>query len=297
MKTMQETTASSEKPQESGAPGTKLFIGPHLSISGGFAGLARDAISIGANTFQFFTRNPRGGQAKAMDSVDVAEYVRLTTEAHFGPPVAHAPYTLNPASDKEATRKFALDTFLDDLARIQMIPGCLYNFHPGSHVGQGLEVGIGHIVALLDVVLPAFPATPVLLETMAGKGSEIGGTFGELRTIIDRVKHPENLFVTLDTCHVHDAGYAIETALDDVLGEFDRAIGLERLKAIHLNDSKNPLGARKDRHEVIGKGTLGRAAFGPIVHHPALKGLPFILETPQPDLQGYAGEIKLLRSL
>lgn len=274
-----------------------LYIGPHLSISDGFAALARDAVSIGANTFQFFTRNPRGGAAKPIDPDDIAAYVDLATQHRFGPPVAHAPYTLNPASDKPSTRQFALDTFRDDLDRIQSIPGCLYNFHPGSHVGQGVETGTAHIVALLDDVLPRHPSTPVLLETMAGKGSEIGGSFQQLRDIIDRVQHPENLFVTLDTCHVHDAGYPVATALDDVLAEFDRIIGLPRLRAIHLNDSKNPLGARKDRHETIGNGFLGLDAFRPIVNHPALRPLPFILETPQPDLPGYAAEIALLRSL
>lgn len=291
------TTVNSQASGVAGEGGGRLYIGPHLSISDGFAALARDAISIDANTFQFFTRNPRGGQARALDEADLAAYRELAAGHGFGAPVAHAPYTLNPASDKASTRRFALETFLDDLARIQGIPGCLYNFHPGSHVGQGLEVGLGHVVRLLDEVLPAFPETPVLLETMAGKGSEIGGEFGQLRAIIDRVKHPENLFVTLDTCHVHDAGYPVETALEDVLAEFDRVIGLGRLRAIHLNDSKNPLGSHKDRHEVIGGGTLGLAAFAPILHHPALRSLPFILETPQPDLAGYAKEIALLRGL
>lgn len=285
------------KSQPTNSDSSVLYIGPHLSISDGFAALARDAISIDANTFQFFTRNPRGGQAREMDPADLEEYRRLSAEAHFGLPVAHAPYTLNPASAKPEVRRFALDTFLDDLARIQAIPGCLYNFHPGSHVGQGVEAGIDHIVALLDVVLPAFPATPVLLETMSGKGSEIGGEFAHLRTIIDRVKHPENLFVTLDTCHVHDAGYPVATALDDVLDEFDRVIGLPRLRALHINDSKNPLGAHKDRHETIGNGFLGLDAFRPIVRHPLLRSLPMILETPQPDLAGYAAEITLLRGM
>ncbi len=272
-------------------------IGCHLSSAGGYMAMAQTAVSIGANVFQFFTRNPRGGAAKPLDPADVRSFIDFAAANGIGPILAHAPYTINAAGADERVREFAESTMSDDLRRLEHTPGALYNFHPGSHVGQGVEAGIDHIVALLDVVLLAFPTTPVLLETMSGKGSEIGGEFAHLRTIIDRVKHPENLFVTLDTCHVHDAGYPVATALDDVLAEFDRVIGLPRLRALHINDSKNPLGAHKDRHETIGNGFLGLDAFRPIVRHPFLRSLPMILETPQPDLAGYAAEIALLRGM
>ena len=271
-----------------------LNIGCHLSTSKGFAHMGREASSIEANTFAFFTRNPRGGNAKAIDPDDALALREHLKANGFAPLVAHAPYTLNPCSDKPHAREFALQAMADDLVRMETFPGNLYNFHPGSHVGQGVEVGIELIAATLNEVLTPDQSTTVLLETMAGKGSEVGSRFEELAAIIGRVELSDHMGVCLDTCHVHDAGYDIVNDLDGVLEEFDSIIGLSRLKAIHVNDSKNPLGSHKDRHERIGQGTLGQEAFARIVRHPRLRDLPFILETPN-ELDGYAEEIRLLR--
>ena len=271
-----------------------LILGCHLSASKGYLHMGREAVSIGANTFQFFTRNPRGGTAKALDLADVAAF-RAFAQAHaFGQILAHAPYTLNGCSADPAVRDFAVRTMADDLQRLEHIPGNLYNLHPGSHVGQGVETGVGYIAGMLNTVMSPDMHTTVLLETMAGKGSEVGGRFEQLREIIDRADHPEHLGICLDTCHVHDAGYDIIDDLDGVLTEFDRVIGLDRLKALHINDSKNPRGARKDRHEKIGEGCIGLAAILRIVGHPALRHLPMLLETPN-DIPGYAAEIALLK--
>ena len=271
-----------------------LNIGCHLSTAKGFLAMGRDALSIGANTFQFFTRNPRGGQAKAIDQADLDAFLALAAEHQFVQLLAHAPYTLNPCSADENTRRFALEAMQDDLVRMECLPGNLYNFHPGSHVGQGEEAGIGLIVAQLNAVLTPELTTTVLLETMAGKGSEVGRTFEELRRILDGVVLHEKMGVCLDTCHVNDAGYDIVNDLDGVLETFDRVVGLDRLRAIHLNDSMNPLGARKDRHERIGHGHLGLEAITRIINHPTLRHLPFLLETPN-ELPGYGEEIALLR--
>ncbi len=273
-----------------------FYLGCHLSASQGFLSMGREALSINANTFQFFTRNPRGGAAKAMDPADAAALMALCREHDFGPLLAHAPYTLNACSKDEKIRDFAFLTFQDDLERLEYLPGSLYNFHPGSHVGQGIDVGIEEITDILNRVL--FPAqkTTVLLETMAGKGSEVGSRFEELRRIIDGTHLSEHLGVCLDTCHVHDAGYDIVNRLDDVLDEFDRIIGLEKLRAIHLNDSMNPFESHKDRHQKIGQGALGLDAVTRIINHPQLRHLPFYLETPC-DVPGYGEEIALLRSV
>ena len=273
-----------------------LYLGCHLSASGGFLAMGQTALSIGANTFQFFTRNPRGSRAKAIDPADAQALVQLLKERGFGPLVAHAPYTINPCSKDEHTREFARLTMADDLLRMEQLPGNLYNFHPGSHTGQGVETGIGQIADTLNAILTPQQQTTVLLETMAGKGTEIGGRFEELREILDRVDLTEKMGVCLDTCHVSDGGYDIAQDLDGVLTEFDRVIGLSRLKALHLNDSLNPLGTHKDRHARIGEGTLGKDAFRAIVNHPALRGLPMVLETPN-ELPGYEKEIALLRSM
>lgn len=271
-----------------------LSIGCHLSSSKGFAAMGNTASSIGANTFAFFTRNPRGGAAKAIDPAD-AEALRAHMEAEgFAKLVAHAPYTLNCCSDKPRARQFARQAMAEDLQRMEFLPNNYYNFHPGSHVKQGAEAGISMIAEVLNDVLAPDQSTVVLLETMAGKGTEVGRTFEELAAIIDRVELSDHMGVCLDTCHVHDAGYDIVNDLDGVLEEFDRVLGIERLRAVHINDSKNPCGARKDRHEVIGKGYIGLEAFERIVNHPALSALPFILETPN-ELPGYAEEIELLR--
>lgn len=272
------------------------YIGCHLSSSAGFAAMGRTALSIGANTFQFFTRNPRGSRAKPVDPADVAAYLALAMEAGLGVILAHAPYTINPCSKDERTREFARLTLADDLRRMEYLPGNLYNFHPGSHTGQGLETGITQIADTLNAILTPVMHTTVLLETMSGKGSEVGSRFEELREIIDRVALSDKLGVCLDTCHVSDAGYDIADDLDGVLTEFDRVIGLERLKAVHINDSLNPRGAHKDRHARIGEGCLGAEALGRVVRHPALQGLPFVLETPN-ELPGYAREIALLKAL
>lgn len=273
-----------------------LTIGCHLSTTKGFKAMGETALSIGANTFAFFTRNPRGGKAKAIDPDDAAALRALLAENNFGTLVAHAPYTLNPCSDKPHAREFALDCMADDLVRMEAVPHSYYNFHPGSHVKQGADIGIQLIAKLLNKVLAPEQTTTVLLETMAGKGTEVGRTFKELAAIIERVELNSHLGVCLDTCHIFDGGYDIVNNLDGVLEEFDRVIGLERLRALHINDSKNPLGSHKDRHERIGAGNIGLDAFARIVQHPALKSLPFILETPN-ELPGYAAEIKLLREL
>lgn len=273
-----------------------LNIGCHLSTSKGFMGMGREALAIGANTFQFFTRNPRGGAAKAIDRADLDEFLQLAREHRFAPLLAHAPYTLNACSADENTRRFAMEMMRDDLARMELLPGNLYNFHPGSHVGQGESAGIALIVAQLNALLSAQQTTTVLLETMAGKGSEVGRTFKELRQIIDGVELPEKMGVCLDTCHVHDAGYDLVNDLDGVLAEFDQVVGIDRLRAIHLNDSMNALGSRKDRHARIGHGQIGLAALTRIVNHPQLRQLPFYLETPN-ELPGYAEEIALLRGV
>ncbi len=273
-----------------------LTLGCHLSASGGFTAMGKTALDIGANTFAFFTRNPRGSQAKAIDPADVEAFLALQSEHGIGKLVAHAPYTINACSKDAHTREFARQTLEDDLRRMAYIPGNYYNFHPGSHTGQGMEVGISQIAETLNAIIPADCATTVLLETMAGKGSEVGGKFEELREILDRVERTECMGVCLDTCHVNDGGYDVVNDLDGVLTEFDKVIGLHRLKALHVNDSMNPLGAHKDRHAVIGGGHLGVEFFRRVVNHPALKGLPMILETPN-ELDGYKKEIALLRSL
>ena len=273
-----------------------FYIGCHLSASDGFLAMGKTALSIGANTFQFFTRNPRGSKAKAIDPADVAAFLALAAENGFGTLVAHAPYTINPCSKDERTREFARMTLADDLKRMEHIPGNVYNFHPGSHTGQGIETGIGQIAETLNAILTPDIRTTVLLETMSGKGSEVGSRFEELREIIDRVELSDKLGVCLDTCHVSDAGYDIADDPDGVLAEFDRVIGLDRLRAVHVNDSLNPVGSHKDRHARIDEGCLGAEALGRVVRHPALQGLPFVLETPN-ELPGYAREIALLKEL
>mgnify|MGYP002551514539 FL=1 len=273
-----------------------LHIGCHLSSSKGFLAMGRQAWKLGADTFQFFTRNPRGSKAKELDSADAAALMALLAERNFAPVIAHAPYTLNLCSAEEKNRTFAREIMADDLRRMEYLPGQLYNFHPGSHVGQGTETGIAYIADALNAILTPEQSTTVLLETMSGKGSEVGGRFEELREILDRVELSDRMGVCLDTCHVSDAGYALAEDLDGVLTEFDRVIGLNRLKAIHLNDSLNPCGAHKDRHARIGEGCIGLEALRRVVNHPALKDLPFCLETPN-ELPGYAAEIALMRSL
>ena len=273
-----------------------LTIGCHMSVAKGFEKMGLTAVKIGANTLQFFTRNPRGSKAKELDQKDIAAFRLLMNEHHFGKILAHAPYTLNPASSNGHTREFALETLRDDLIRMESLPGNYYNFHPGSHVGSGVQTGIDLISDALNQILFPNQSTIVLLETMAGKGSEIGGSFQELRRIIDGVELQEKLGICLDTCHVSDGGYDIAGRLDQVLEEFDHVIGLSRLKAVHLNDSLNPLGSHKDRHANIGKGTLGLEAFERMINHPVLRDLPFYLETPYDD-DGHGEEIALLKSL
>ena len=271
-----------------------LKIGYHVSSSGGFVSMAKQAIGAGGNTFAFFTRNPRGGAAKDIDENDVAEFHKIAAEQGFSTLVAHSPYTLNPCSHDEHLREYARDTFADDLDRMEYVPGNYYNFHPGAHTGQGIEVGIEEISAMLNAVLKAEQTTTVLLETMSGKGSEVGSRFEELREIIDRVVLSSHVGVCLDTCHVWDGGYDIVGDLDGVLAHFDKVIGLDRLKAIHLNDSLNNLGAHKDRHARIGEGHIGFDALCRVINHPVLCELPFILETPN-DEAGSAREIAMLK--
>ena len=271
-----------------------LYIGNHTSSSKGYAAMGRQIVKNGGNTFAFFTRNPRGRNAKAIDPADVAKFQEIAREHEFGKIVAHAPYTLNACAAKENLRDFARNTFLDDLKRMEATPGNYYNFHPGSHVGQGIEVGIQKIAEVLNAVLTEEQTTTVLLETMAGKGSEVGSHFQELRAIMDLVEKRDKLGICLDTCHVWDGGYDIINDLDGVLTEFDRIIGLDHLKAIHLNDSLNPLGSHKDRHARIGEGQIGLDALVRVIRHPALEGKPFILETPNDD-EGWTREIALLR--
>ena len=273
-----------------------LKIGCHLSSSKGYLAMGKEAVKIGANTFQFFTRNPRGGKAKDLDLEDLAAYRVFAQGEGLFPILAHAPYTLNACAADEGLRTFAKETMADDLARLEHIPGSMYNFHPGSHVKQGAEAGIALIAQTLNAVLRPEMATTVLLETMAGKGSEVGRSFEELRAILDQVELSDKLGVCLDTCHVSDGGYDIANDLDGVLTEFDKVIGLSRLKAIHLNDSMNPLGSHKDRHQKLGEGTLGLEALTRVVNHPALRELPFYLETPN-DLEGYAREIAMMKDV
>ena len=273
-----------------------LKIGCHLSASAGFMHMGKEIVSIGGNTFQFFTRNPRGGSAKPLDEADAAAFRRFAEENGIPVILAHAPYTLNGCSADLGIRDFATRTMADDLARMEAVPGNLYNFHPGSHVGQGIEAGIEMIAGMLNTILKAEQRTTVLLETMAGKGSEVGSRFEELREILDRVVLSEKMGVCMDTCHVNDAGYDIVNDLDGVLTAFDKVIGLERLKAVHINDSKNPLGARKDRHEKIGEGTIGTEGILRVMRHEALRELPFYLETPN-ELDGYEREIRMLKEL
>ena len=271
-----------------------LNIGNHVSSSKGYLAMGKEITSINGNVFAFFTRNPRGGKAKDINESDVKKFLEYKKEHNIGTLVAHAPYTLNPCAAKPELREFAHDVMADDLVRMEYTPGNLYNFHPGSHVQQGAEVAIGLISELLNNVLKKEQSTTVLLETMSGKGTEVGRSFQELKAIIDRVDLKEQLGVCLDTCHVYSAGYDIVNDLDGVLKEFDRVIGIDRLRAIHLNDSMTPFGSNKDRHEKIGDGTIGLEAFVRIINHPQLKNLPFILETPN-DNVGYANEIAILR--
>lgn len=271
-----------------------FWIGCHLSSAKGYLAMGKQAAQIGANVFQFFTRNPRGGAVKALDMADVEAFLAFAQENAFGTLLAHAPYTMNPCAAKPELREFARETMKEDLARLELLPDVMFNFHPGSHVGQGAEAGIAMIADALNDILSAGGKTPVLLETMAGKGSEVGRTFEELRAIIDGTEQKERLGICLDTCHVYDGGYDILQDLDGVLAAFDRIIGLERLRAIHLNDSKNPIGSHKDRHEKIGGGTLGLEGLVRVINHPKLRDLPFYLETPN-ELDGYAEEIALLR--
>ena len=273
-----------------------LNIGCHLSSSKGFYHMGCEALSIDANTFQFFTRNPRGGSAKEIDPDDAQKLNDLIKEKNFAKILAHAPYTLNACAEKEYVREFAHNTMLDDLKRMEFVPGNLYNFHPGSHVGQGIEKGIEMISNLLNSIMWKEQTTRVLLETMSGKGSEVGSKFEELREIIDRVELDDKMGVCLDTCHVFDAGYDLVGDPDGVLAEFDRVVGLDRLRALHLNDSKNAQSSHKDRHECIGDGNLGLATFERIINHPLLAGIPMILETPN-ELPGYQKEIALLRGM
>ena len=270
------------------------YLGAHLSSSKGFYKMGRDALAIGANTFQCFVRNPRGAKAKAINPDDLAKLRGLMEENHFGPIVAHAPYTMNPCSKEEGTRELAGRMMEEDMALMEYLPGNFYNFHPGSHTGQGVETGCRQIAAMLDAVVTPEVHTTVLLETMAGKGSEIGGKFEELRMILDMVSCGERLGVCLDTCHVSDGGYDIASDLDGVLAEFDRIVGLDRLKAVHINDSLHPVGSHKDRHALIGEGTIGTDAIVRVISHPALKNLPFVLETPTDD-KGHGEEIAMLR--
>lgn len=273
----------------------RLLIGCHLSSVKGFAAMGQNACDIDANTFAFFTRNPRGGKAKEINEEDVKKLSDILKDHNFGKLVAHAPYTLNPCSATEKTRDFAHMAMEDDMRRMEYLPGNYYNFHPGSHVGQGIEKGIELISDLLNEIITPEQSTVILLETMSGKGSEVGSRFEELAEIISRVNHEEKMGVCLDTCHVSDAGYDIKGDLDGVLDEFDRIVGLDKLKALHINDSMNERGAHKDRHACIGDGSLGLETILNVINHPKLSGIPCILETPQEDLEGYGREIKMLR--
>ena len=273
-----------------------LTIGCHLSVSKGFCAMGIDALKIDANTFQFFTRNPRGSKAKDIDEKDIAEFLIFAKKNNFGVLLAHAPYTLNPCSKEGRTREFAWETMADDLRRMEYLPNNMYNFHPGSHVGQGVDVGIGQITQMLNEIITPQQKTTVLLETMSGKGTEVGSRFEEIKAIIDGVKLKEKIGVCLDTCHVHDAGYDIVNDLDGVINEFDRVIGLNYLKAIHLNDSMNICNSHKDRHQKIGLGEIGLNTLACVINHPKLSHLPFYLETPN-ELEGYKEEIKVLKGL
>ena len=273
-----------------------LNIGCFLTISKGYLHMGQTALSIGANTFQYFTRNPRGGSVRAFDEADASSLSALLAEHDFAPVLSHAPYTLNPCAAAEHTLDFAHRALAEDIQRLEFFPNSFYNLHPGSHVGQGVETGIRKIAESLNAAMFPGMRTTVLLETMAGKGSEVGGRFEELRAIIDRIEHQDRIGVCFDTCHVYDAGYDIVNDLDGVLTEFDKIVGLDRLRAVHINDSKNPIGSRKDRHEKIGRGSIGTEAFARIINHPALRHLPFHLETPN-ELDGYRQEIELLHSL
>ncbi|MBQ8163070.1 MAG: deoxyribonuclease IV [Clostridia bacterium] len=272
----------------------KINIGCHLSVSGGYENMGRTALSIGANTFQFFTRNPRGGGIKIPSDKDINGLIRIMEENNFAPIIAHAPYTFNPCAADENIRKYTRDTMIEDVKLLEKIPHTYYNFHPGSHVSQGVEIGIEKTADTLNNITKHAQSTTILIETMAGKGSEIGKTFEEIRAIIDRVDDSSHVGVCLDTCHISDGGYDIANNTDAVLQEFDRIIGLDRLKAVHLNDSKNPLGAKKDRHEKLGLGSLGLTGIEKIITHPAIIGLPIVLETPN-ELEGYAQEIALIK--
>ena len=274
-----------------------FYIGCHLSVSDGYAAMGKTALSIGANTFQYFTRNPRGRGFKRPDAEDVAALVELMQEHGFAPPLAHAPYTYNPASAVDRIREYTKEAMAEDISVLESIPGALYNFHPGAHVGIGAQAGIANVAAILNEVITPGQSTTLLIETMAGKGTELGRTFGEIRAIIDSVDVSlrPHIGVCLDTCHISDGGYDIAGDPDAVLEQFAQIIGMERLRAVHLNDSKNPVGAAKDRHEKIGEGFLGLAGITKIINHPLLRDLPFYLETPN-ELDGYAREIALLRS-
>lgn len=274
-----------------------INIGCHLSISKGFEAIAKDCLNIDANTFQFFTRNPRGGKSKDIDEKDINKFLQISKENNFCKIVAHAPYTMNICSSKEDIAEFSKNMMIDDLKRMEHIPGNLYNFHPGSHTGQGTKVGIEKIYTALNEILTENIETTVLLETMAGKGSEVGCKFEEIREIIDNIKLKNKVGVCMDTCHIYDAGYDIVNNLDGVIKEFDRVIGIENLKAVHLNDSKNLLGSKKDRHEKIGQGNIGIQAFFNIINREEFRGIPFILETPQDGLGGYKNEIKIIKNL
>lgn len=271
-----------------------LNIGCHLSVSKGYEAMGKEALKLEANTFQFFSRNPRGGNAKKIDEKDIEALLDIMKKNNFSKILAHAPYTLNPCSKDESIRKYTVSTMAEDLRRMEYLPGNFYNFHPGSHVKQGVEIGIKYITDMLNVILKPEQKTTVLLETMAGKGTEIGRTFEEIKEIIDGVILPEKVGVCLDTCHIFDGGYDIVNNLDGVLENFDDVIGLDKLCAVHLNDSKNPLKSHKDRHEKIGQGYIGKEAIFRIINHPKLRSLPFILETPN-DLSGYAEEIRMLK--
>ncbi len=274
-----------------------MNIGCHLSSSGGFFAMAKAALGIGANTFQFFSRNPRGGQGKEIDPKDIEKFLRIAKENNFAKIVAHAPYTMNLCSSADHICEFSKNIFAQDIKRLENIPDNFYNFHPGSHTGQGVEIGIQKITDALNEILVPEQTTIILLETMAGKGSEIGGNFEELKKIINNVNLKDKIGVCLDTCHIFDGGYDIVNNLENVVEEFDKIIGIEMLKVIHLNDSKNPCGSKKDRHEKIGKGNIGLEAFERIINHKYFKDLPFILETPQEDLSGYANEISMLKKM